>query len=384
MNRITELFQRKDRNLLSVYFTAGYPVLEDTVEIIQMLENRGVDLVEIGIPFSDPMADGVVIQQSSTQALKNGMTLPVLLEQLTSIRSRVELPLLLMGYLNPMLRYGMENLFRKGMEIGIDGMIIPDLPFQEYLESVKPLCEKYDIPVIMLITPETSDERIRLIDEYCGGFIYMVSSASTTGVKDRFTAGQIEYFQRIDRLNLKNKRLIGFGISNGESLSTVCRYSSGAIIGSLFVIKPTFTNMALVPSLIGLCGGICAGIAYAMVRILGKRGQKASSVVIFFSGFSCVVTLPYLLLDFHPMSGLQILTLLGAGLAAAGGQFGITAAYYHAPAKEISIYDYSQIIFSTILGFFLFGQVPDRYSVLGYVIICAMALWMFVYNKNRD
>lgn len=140
-----------------------------------MLENRGVDLVEIGIPFSDPMADGVVIQQSSTQALKNGMTLPVLLEQLTSIRSRVELPLLLMGYLNPMLRYGMENLFRKGMEIGIDGMIIPDLPFQEYLESVKPLCEKYDIPVIMLITPETSDERIRLIDEYCGGFIYMVS-----------------------------------------------------------------------------------------------------------------------------------------------------------------------------------------------------------------
>mgnify|MGYP003232450016 CR=1 FL=1 len=144
---------------------------------------------------------------------------------------------------------------------------------------------------------------------------------------------------------------------------------AGAFIGSLFVIKPTFTNMALVPSLIGLCGGICAGIAYAMVRILGQRGQKGSSVVIFFSGFSCVVTLPYLLLDFHPMSGLQILTLLG---------------YYHAPAKEISIYDYSQIIFSTILGFFLFGQVPDRYSVLGYVIICAMALWMFVYNKNRD
>ena len=136
---------------------------------------------------------------------------------------------------------------------------------------------------------------------------------------------------------------------------------AGAFIGSLFVIKPTFTNMALVP-----------------------RGQKGSSVVIFFSGFSCVVTLPYLLLDFHPMSGLQILTLLGAGLAAAGGQFGITAAYYHAPAKEISIYDYSQIIFSTILGFFLFGQVPDRYSVLGYVIICAMALWMFVYNKNRE
>ena len=171
MNRITELFQRKDRNLLSVYFTAGYPVLEDTVEIIQMLENRGVDLVEIGIPFSDPMADGVVIQQSSTQALKNGMTLPVLLEQLTSIRSRVELPLLLMGYLNPMLRYGMENLFRKGMEIGIDGMIIPDLPFQEYLESVKPLCEKYDIPVIMLTAK--SDDADRLEGLSTGADAYM-------------------------------------------------------------------------------------------------------------------------------------------------------------------------------------------------------------------
>ena len=159
------------------------------------------------------------------------------------------------------------------------------------------------------------------------------------------------------------------------------------IIFSFLLLKEKMSPaqaLAVVGAFIGLCGGICAGIAYAMVRILGQRGQKGSSVVIFFSGFSCVVTLPYLLLDFHPMSGLQILTLLGAGLAAAGGQFGITAAYYHAPAKEISIYDYSQIIFSTILGFFLFGQVPDRYSVLGYVIICAMALWMFVYNKNRE
>lgn len=155
-----------------------------------------------------------------------------------------------------------------------------------------------------------------------------------------------------------------------------------AFAGSLFIIKPTFSNMEMIPSVIGLCGGVCAGIAYAMVRLLGQRGQKGSSVVLFFSGFSCVVTLPYLIFNYHPMTGVQILTLLGAGLAAAGGQFGITAAYYHAPAKEISIYDYSQIIFSAVLGFFLFGQVPDKYSVLGYVIILAMAVWMFFYNKQ--
>ena len=157
-----------------------------------------------------------------------------------------------------------------------------------------------------------------------------------------------------------------------------------AFAGSLFIIKPTFSNMEMIPSVIGLCGGVCAGIAYAMVRLLGQRGQKGSSVVLFFSGFSCVVTLPYLIFNYHPMTGVQILTLLGAGLAAAGGQFGITAAYYHAPAKEISIYDYSQIIFSAVLGFFLFGQVPDKYSVLGYVIILAMAVWMFFYNKQPE
>lgn len=157
-----------------------------------------------------------------------------------------------------------------------------------------------------------------------------------------------------------------------------------AFAGSLFIIKPTFSNMEMIPSVIGLCGGVCAGIAYAMVRLLGQRGQKGSSVVLFFSGFSCVVTLPYLIFHYHPMTGVQILTLLGAGFAAAGGQFGITAAYYHAPAKEISIYDYSQIIFSAVLGFFLFGQVPDKYSVLGYVIILAMAVWMFFYNKQPE
>lgn len=156
----------------------------------------------------------------------------------------------------------------------------------------------------------------------------------------------------------------------------------GAFAGSLFIIKPTFANMELIPSLIGLMGGICAGIAYTMVRILGQRGQKGSSVVLFFSGFSCVVTLPYLILNFTPMTGIQVLMLLGAGLAAAGGQFAITAAYFHAPAKEISVYDYSQIIFSAILGFVLFTQIPDGFSVFGYVVIIAMAIWMFVYNNR--
>lgn len=235
MNRITQLFQQKDNNILSVYFTAGFPALDSTCEIIQALESRGADMIEVGVPFSDPMADGVVIQQSSAKALQNGMTLPLLLEQLKGIRQKCHIPLVLMGYLNPMMQYGIEPLFNKCREIGIDAMIIPDLPFHEYMQSYKPLCEKYDIPVIMLITPETSEERIRLIDNNCGGFIYMVSSASTTGVKDQFTDEQTAYFESVDRLSLKSKRLIGFGISNRDTFSTACQYSSGAIIGSLFV-----------------------------------------------------------------------------------------------------------------------------------------------------
>lgn len=235
MNRIAQLFQKKDRDLLSVYFTAGFPALESTGEVIRTLAGHGVDLIEVGVPFSDPMADGVVIQQSSTKALDNGMTLPVLLEQIREVRQDCQIPLVLMGYLNPMMQYGIEALFRKCHEIGIDALIIPDLPFQEYMQSYKYLCEKYDIPVIMLITPETSEERIRLIDENCGGFIYMVSSASTTGTKDRFTPEQVAYFRSVNEMQLKNKRLTGFGISNSQTFSTACQYSSGGIIGSLFV-----------------------------------------------------------------------------------------------------------------------------------------------------
>lgn len=181
MNRIQHLFGRKKSDILSVYFTAGFPTLASTVDVIDSLALRGVDMIEVGIPFSDPIADGPVIQHSSSVALRNGMTLELLLSQVEEARKRQpEIPMILMGYLNPMMQYGIEPLFKRCRQAGIDGLIIPDLPFAEYIAEYKVLCEKYDIPAIMLITPETSDERIRLIDENCDGFIYMVSSASTT------------------------------------------------------------------------------------------------------------------------------------------------------------------------------------------------------------
>lgn len=236
MNRIQSLFERKPDSLLSVYFTAGFPTLDSTGEIIRALAAGGVDMIEVGVPFSDPMADGTVIQESSSEALANGMTLELLLRQVEAARKDCpDIPLVLMGYLNPMYQFGIERLFERCSEVGIDALIIPDLPFDEYMRDYKPLCQRYGIPVIMLITPETSDERIRLIDDHCSGFIYMVSAASTTGTRDRFDAVQIDYFKRIDSLSLRNKRLIGFGISNPETLGQAWRYSSGAIIGSLFI-----------------------------------------------------------------------------------------------------------------------------------------------------
>jgi len=236
MNRLQSLFARKNSNLLSVYFTAGFPSLNSTSSIISQLVSQGVDMIEIGVPFSDPMADGVVIQHSSTVALNNGMTLSLLLEQVAQARTAAaNTPLVLMGYLNPMMQYGIESLFARCKEVGIDALIIPDLPFADYLRDYKHLCDIYDIPIIMLITPETSDERIHLIDQYCSGFIYMVSSASTTGTKDHFNEQQLDYFRRIAKLNLKHNRLIGFGISNPETYNNVCNYSAGGIIGSLFI-----------------------------------------------------------------------------------------------------------------------------------------------------
>lgn len=235
MNRIQSLFGRKQNNILSVYFTAGYPTLESTVSIIDALSNGGIDMVEIGVPFSDPMADGPVIQHSSTIALRNGITLASLLDQVKEARKLTDIPFVLMGYLNPILQYGIEEIFIKCKEVGIDGMIIPDLPFDEYLRLYKPLCDKYDIPMIMLITPETSEERIHLIDRNCSGFIYMVSAASTTGTRDRFNEEQLDYFKKIAKMDLTHKRLIGFGISNQTTMSQACEYASGAIIGSFFI-----------------------------------------------------------------------------------------------------------------------------------------------------
>lgn len=234
MNRINQLFEQKKENILSVYFTAGFPKLEDTVPTLECLQSNGVDLVEIGVPFSDPMADGLVIQNSSHQALKNGMSIRKLFEQLTNIRSTIHLPLIMMGYLNPVMQFGFEAFCKECQRIGVDGMIIPDLPMSDFLADYKPIAERYGLEFIFLITPETSEARIRQIDNQTNGFIYMVSSAATTGTQTSFD-NKLEYFNRINNMHLKNPRLIGFGISNKSTRDMVCRYSSGAIIGSAFI-----------------------------------------------------------------------------------------------------------------------------------------------------
>ncbi len=234
MKRIEKLFQNKNKEILSIYFTAGYPKIDDTVSIIETLEKKGIDLIEIGIPFSDPMADGVVIQQSSQMALKNGMTLRKLFTQLSTIREAVKIPLVMMGYLNPIMQFGFEDFCKECDKIGIDGMIIPDLPMNDYLQFYKPIAEKYNLNFIFLITPETSEERIRQIDDNTNGFIYMVSSAAITGTQQSFSH-QINYFERIKNMNLKNPRLIGFGVSNKATKEMTFQYASGAIVGSAFI-----------------------------------------------------------------------------------------------------------------------------------------------------
>ncbi|MCF2736284.1 tryptophan synthase subunit alpha [Bacteroides caecigallinarum] len=235
MDRINELFSNKKHDILSIYFCAGAPKANNTAEVITSLEKNGVDMIEIGVPFSDPLADGPVIQNASCQALRNGMTLTGLFAQLEGIRNTVSIPLILMGYLNPIMQYGMEQFFRSCSSTGIDGAIIPDLPFDEYMQSVKPIAEKYGIKVIMLITPETSEERIRLIDDNTEGFIYMVSSAAVTGAQKDFDARKQEYFKRIEGMNLRNPRMIGFGISNPQTYEAAAKHASGCIIGSRFV-----------------------------------------------------------------------------------------------------------------------------------------------------
>lgn len=235
MNRITNLFETKKDGILSVYFTVGYPRLEDTTPILRELETKGINMVEVGIPFSDPMADGPVIQESSTQALRNGMSIRLLFQQLKGIRQSVQIPIILMGYLNPIMQYGFEAFCQSCVEVGVDGMIIPDLPYADYMADYKAIADRYDLKMIMLITPETSEERIRLIDAHTSGFIYMVSSAATTGAQQSFNEQKQAYFRRINAMNLRNPRLVGFGISNKATFEAAASNSSGAIIGSKFV-----------------------------------------------------------------------------------------------------------------------------------------------------
>ncbi len=236
MNKINQLFaNQKDEKLLSLYFCAGSPTLEGTGEVILAMQRRGIAMVEVGIPFSDPLADGPVIQGAATQALHNGMTLRTLFSQLKAIKSQVEIPLVLMGYLNPILHYGIEAFCQSCAEAGVSGVIIPDLPFDDYLHSVKPVADRYDLRVIMLITPETSEERIRFIDDHTDGFIYMVSSASVTGSQKSFDEQKQAYFRRIHAMHLRNPRMIGFGISNAQTLKAAQDNAAGAIIGSKFV-----------------------------------------------------------------------------------------------------------------------------------------------------
>lgn len=235
MNRINQLFQDSPKNLLSIYFCAGCPTLEGTADVIRTLERNGVNSIEIGIPFSDPMADGIVIQEAATRALRNGMSLRILFEQLRDIRSDVRIPLILMGYLNPIMKFDFEAFCQKCVECGIDGVIIPDLPFKDYEETYKPIADRYDLRVIMLITPETSEARVREIDEHTDGFIYMVSSAATTGAQKDFDNQKQAYFKKIQDMHLRNPRMVGFGISNKQTFDAACANSSGAIIGSRFV-----------------------------------------------------------------------------------------------------------------------------------------------------
>lgn len=235
MNRLNELFKNKKEPILSIYYTAGYPSLDSTLDIAEALEKGGADFIEIGFPYSDPVADGPVIQASSQQALNNGMTLPILFDQLRDLRKRVSIPVLLMGYVNPVLQYGVENFCNKAAEVGVDGVIVPDLPMYEYESLYKSCFLGNKLSNIFLVTPQTSEERIRKIDELSNGFIYLLSSSSTTGKDLKVSTEADTYFKRIKDMNLKNPTMIGFGISDQKSFDKAAEYTRGAIVGSAFV-----------------------------------------------------------------------------------------------------------------------------------------------------
>ena len=249
MNRINKKMQ-ENKKLLSIYFTAGYPSLNDTVKIIKDLESSGIDMIEIGLPFSDPLADGPTIQNSSTAALKNGMTTKVLFDQLKDIRKTVSIPLILMGYFNPMLQYGVEAFCEKCNEIGIDGLIMPDLPLDVYQEKYEAVFKKNNLKNIFLITPQTSDTRIKQIDEASDAFIYMVSTASVTGSKSGFGTEQTKYFERIAAMQLNNPQIVGFGINNSETFKQATDFTKGAIIGSAFIKHLTENGVETISSFV--------------------------------------------------------------------------------------------------------------------------------------
>jgi len=235
MNRLEELFQRKKNNILNVYCTAGFPQLNSTLEVMKALQDNGADIIELGMPYSDPLADGPVIQSSGSRALQNGMTIEKLFAQLQDCRKEIYVPIILMGYMNPVLQYGFERFCKHAAAIPIDGLILPDLPEHEFETEYGAVIQRYGLDFIFLITPETSEERIRKIDELCSGFIYAVSASSTTGGKGEFTKSQLEYFEKLRLLKLKNPLLIGFGISSAASFEAACRFASGAIVGSAFI-----------------------------------------------------------------------------------------------------------------------------------------------------
>jgi tryptophan synthase alpha chain len=234
-NRITELFTKKKKDILSIFYTAGFPALDSTMEIAQCLQEAGADLIEIGIPFSDPIADGPVIQESNKMALDNGMTVKKLLEQVKEIRQGVTLPVILMGYLNPVMQYGVERFCNDAAGAGVDGLILPDMPMEVYLSEYKSIVESHGLRNTFLISPTTAPDRIRKIDEETDGFIYAVSASSTTGAKHDFSADQETYFKKLQAMELKNPFLVGFGISNHATFSKACEYGSGAIVGSAFI-----------------------------------------------------------------------------------------------------------------------------------------------------
>jgi tryptophan synthase alpha chain len=253
VNRITDLFAQKNERLLNMYFTAGFPQLTDTRTVLLGLQQAGVDLVEIGMPYSDPVADGETIQQSNGVALENGMSLKVLFEQLAGCRQDVNVPILLMGYINPVLQFGVEAFCQKCQEVGVDGVILPDLPFDLYVDEYKAIFDRYGILNIFLITPQTTDDRIRFIDEVSDGFIYMVSSASITGSVSGISDTMRAYFERVRAMNLRNPRLIGFGINNTETFDTACQYANGAIVGSAFIrhLQESGTSAASIAGFVG-------------------------------------------------------------------------------------------------------------------------------------